>query len=105
MKKAMWMHSDHETPRALAGSALPAVRRGLTDYLEFYDLDRPHQALGYRTPAEVYFDAELNLPRLELRTELRQEDDSTFRPDLRQVQRPASFDTELPATDSLYQAN
>ncbi len=47
--------ADYETPRA--------ARLGLASYLEFYDLDRPHQALGYRTPAEVYFDADLARPR------------------------------------------
>ena len=74
---------DYETPRA--------ARLGLSSYLEFYDLDRPHQALGYRTPAEVYFDADLARPRPGLRPglreqdepELRQEDDSTFRPGFR----------------------
>src|SRR5450759_3421488 len=44
--------ADYGTPRALAGSALPAVRQGLADYLEFYDLDRPHPALGSRKPAQ-----------------------------------------------------
>lgn len=32
------------------------ARQGLTRYFEFYDHERPHQALDYRTPAEVYFD-------------------------------------------------
>ena len=27
---------------------------GLTSYLAFYDRERPHQALDYRTPNEVY---------------------------------------------------
>lgn len=27
---------------------------GLGDYFRFYNTDRPHQALGYRTPAEVF---------------------------------------------------
>ena len=27
---------------------------GINAYLEFYNRQRPHQALGYRTPAEVY---------------------------------------------------
>jgi len=28
---------------------------GLTDWFEFYTHRRPHQALGYRTPFEVYY--------------------------------------------------
>jgi putative transposase len=31
------------------------ARTGLTRYLSFYNEERPHQALNYRTPAEVYF--------------------------------------------------
>lgn len=31
------------------------ARTGLTRYLTFYNQERPHQALNYRTPAEVYF--------------------------------------------------
>jgi len=31
------------------------AREGLTDYLRFYNERRIHQALDYRTPAEVYF--------------------------------------------------
>ena len=40
--------NDYGTPRA--------TRQGLAQYLDFYNMERPHQALGYRTPAEVYFD-------------------------------------------------
>ena len=28
--------------------------RGVGDWFEFYNHHRPHQALDYRTPAEVY---------------------------------------------------
>jgi putative transposase len=30
-------------------------QRGLRRYFEFYNRERLHQALKYRTPAEVYF--------------------------------------------------
>jgi putative transposase len=30
------------------------ARRSLTDYLQFYNQERLHQALDYRTPAEIY---------------------------------------------------
>jgi putative transposase len=38
--------SEYETPRE--------ARVGLSRYLRFYNEARPHQALGYRTPAQVY---------------------------------------------------
>ncbi len=30
------------------------TRRGLREYFRFFNDQRPHQALGYRTPAEVF---------------------------------------------------
>lgn len=41
----IYLH-DHGTPRE--------VRSGLRTYFEFYNRERPHQSLGYRTPAEVH---------------------------------------------------
>lgn len=38
--------SEYDSPRA--------ARRGLSRYLSFYNEGRPHQALGYKTPAQVY---------------------------------------------------
>lgn len=38
----------YQTPRE--------ARQGLGRYFEYYNGERPHQALGYRTPAEVYAD-------------------------------------------------
>ena len=37
-----------------ADQTVPEGRVGINAYLEFYNRQRPHQALGYRTPAEVY---------------------------------------------------
>jgi len=33
---------------------VPELEMGLSAYFRFYDEERPHQSLGYRTPAEVY---------------------------------------------------
>ena len=34
------------------------ARQGIRNYMDFYNNERPHQSLGYKTPAEVYFDRE-----------------------------------------------
>jgi putative transposase len=39
--------NDYATPRE--------ARQGLSTYLQFYNEERIHQSLDYRTPAEVYF--------------------------------------------------
>lgn len=38
---------DHQTGAAVA--------HGLASYFQFYNTERPHQSLGYRTPAEVHY--------------------------------------------------
>ena len=35
-------------------ASLPELLLGLTEYFAFYNGERPHQALGYRTPDDVY---------------------------------------------------
>ena len=42
----VYLH-DYDSPRQ--------ARQGLSRYLTYYNEGRPHQSLGYRTPAEVYF--------------------------------------------------
>lgn len=34
---------------------VPDLEAGLHSYFQFYNRERPHQSLGYRTPAEVHF--------------------------------------------------
>jgi len=40
---------------------VPEARAGLAAYIDFYNHRRPHQSLGYRTPAEVYNEARQRL--------------------------------------------
>ena len=44
--------NDYASPRE--------ARAGLSRYLAFYNHERPHQALNYQTPAEVYFQPSAN---------------------------------------------
>ena len=44
--ESIYLHA-YETPRE--------VRVALARYFEFYNAQRPHQSLGYRTPDEIYF--------------------------------------------------
>jgi len=37
-------------------ASVPALQAGLHQYFTFYNQERLHQSLGYRTPAEVHFD-------------------------------------------------
>lgn len=41
----VYLH-DYASPRE--------ARRGLAYYFHFYNFERPHQALDYQTPAQVY---------------------------------------------------
>lgn len=69
----VYLH-DYATPRE--------ARQGLSRYFDFYNHERPHQGLGYRTPAEVYGAAagaaphggREGSPRRELKPWLSQED-------------------------------
>jgi len=36
-------------------ATVPALETGLGSYFRFYNRERPHQSLDYRTPVEVHF--------------------------------------------------
>jgi len=38
------------------------ARVGIGDYFRFYNLERPHQALSYLTPAEVFIASPVEAP-------------------------------------------
>lgn len=50
----LWRSLKYEDIYLKAYETVPALEEGLGGYFCFYNHERPHQALGYRTPAEVY---------------------------------------------------
>jgi putative transposase len=50
----LWRSVKYEEVYLKAYQTVAEAQAGINAYLEFYNQQRPHQALGYRTPAEVY---------------------------------------------------
>jgi len=51
----LWRSVKYENVYPRGYETLKEVRQGLNGYFRYYNDSRPHQGLGYRTPAEVYF--------------------------------------------------
>ncbi len=54
----LWRSVKYEEVYLKAYRSVAEARTGINAYLESYNRQRPHQALGYRTPAEVYQNGE-----------------------------------------------
>jgi putative transposase len=50
----LWRSVKYEDIYIKDYELVPELEGGLTAYFWFYDEERPHQSLGYRTPGEVY---------------------------------------------------
>jgi putative transposase len=50
----LWRSVKYENIYIKDYESVPELMSGLTAYFRFYDEDRPHQSLEYRTPGEVY---------------------------------------------------
>jgi len=50
----LWRSIKYEEVYLKAYQTIAEARVGINAYLQFYNQQRPHQALDYRTPAEVY---------------------------------------------------
>jgi putative transposase len=50
----LWRSVKQEHVYLWCYSAVPPLRQGLGQYFGFYNDERPHQSLDYRTPSEVY---------------------------------------------------
>ena len=51
----LWRTVKYEEVYLKAYASVLEAQRGLEDYFRFYNERRPHQTLGYRTPAEVFY--------------------------------------------------
>ena len=51
----LWRSVKYEEVYLHDYQTVSATRAGLSEYFVFYNTERPHEALGYRTPHEVYF--------------------------------------------------
>lgn len=58
----LWRTVKYEDIYLKGYETVPALAAGLDDYFQLYNYERPHQSLGYRTPAEVHFAAGGSLP-------------------------------------------
>ena len=50
----LWRSVKYEDIYIRGYETVPELQRGLARYFAFYNDERPHQSLGYRTPAAVY---------------------------------------------------
>jgi putative transposase len=50
----LWRSVKYEDVYLRGYESVPELERGLAAYFRFYNHDRPHQSLDYRTPAEVH---------------------------------------------------
>ena len=50
----LWRSVKYEDVYLRGYASVPELERGLTAYFRFYNEERLHQSLGYRTPAEVH---------------------------------------------------
>jgi putative transposase len=51
----LWRTVKYEEVYLKSYADIEDARKNLTPYFRFYNHERPHQSLGYQTPAEVYF--------------------------------------------------
>jgi putative transposase len=50
----LWRTIKYEDIYIKDYASVMELQKGLEDYLWLYNYERPHQGLGYRTPAEIY---------------------------------------------------
>lgn len=51
----LWRSLKYEEVYLHAYDDVPEARRGIGSYFDFFNDERPHQALGYCVPSAIYF--------------------------------------------------
>ena len=51
----LWRTVKYEEVYLKSYKSVVEARQKLTEFVDFYNNERPHQALNYKTPSEVYF--------------------------------------------------
>ena len=55
----LWRSVKYEEVYLNDYATVSEARQGIGNYMDLYNQERPHQSLNYRTPAEVYFDIDI----------------------------------------------
>ena len=50
----LWRSLKYEEVYVREYASVPEARTGIGDWIQFYNHERPHQSLDYRTPAGLY---------------------------------------------------
>jgi len=51
----LWRTVKYENVYIKDYATVPALFKGLGNYFQFYNYERPHQSLDYRVPADIHF--------------------------------------------------
>jgi putative transposase len=76
----LWRSLKYEEVYLKAYDSIAEARAGLAAWIEFYNYERPHQALGYKTPWEVFKDKKQ--PVIEAESKLRGNTIEGYAPDM-----------------------
>ena len=57
-EERLWRSVKYEEVYLRAYENVREARDSISAYMEFYNNERPHQALGYRSPAQIYYAAQ-----------------------------------------------
>ncbi|MQY59355.1 MAG: transposase, partial [Clostridia bacterium] len=60
----LWRSVKYEEVYLNDYTRVSEAKQGIGNYIAFYNQERPHQSLNYKTPAEMYFDSNNQKKRL-----------------------------------------